>query len=200
MEYFNTQPYLASFILGAASGWRRKGHRGATRHGDVSALKNTLDGASGSAGRQFFLGSAQAACSMLIAVAMLMTGVTGGRRCCFWFFIIAFMSGSGPTCCSAGIDSTGDVVSLMSRYPFTRMAQSVQSRYARCAGRHARHDSDLEAGIQDRHSASRHVTAAAALLITLASGRSLKKGGSPRKTHARAGRCLRRPCISQELS
>ncbi len=62
MEYFNTQPYLASFILGAAVRMEEERATGrAPAAGSMPAAEEYLDGAAGSAGGQFLLGCAQAA-------------------------------------------------------------------------------------------------------------------------------------------
>src|SRR5512145_2536822 len=57
MEYFNTQPYLASFILGAAIRTEEDRASGRNRTADVSAIKNRLMAPLGALGDSFFWGA-----------------------------------------------------------------------------------------------------------------------------------------------
>ncbi len=62
LEYFNTQPYFATFILGAVMRKEEDRARGEDGAREVVRLKNCAHGPVGSIGGQFLLGSAQAIC------------------------------------------------------------------------------------------------------------------------------------------
>ncbi len=132
----------------------------------------------------------------MIAVALLMTGI-------WWaplLFLVLYNSvhvwlraeraGAGAT------DSSGDVVALMARYRFTRLARLFKAVSLAVLGGMLGMLPALAAGVQAlaRRCPAPHL-AVAGLLITLVLVAVLRRGRITGKTHARAGRCLRRPCI-----
>jgi PTS system mannose-specific IID component len=123
MEYFNTQPYLASFILGAVV--RLEEDRAAGRASasaiDAAGLKTALMAPLGALGDSFFWGALKPLAAV-IAVALVMAGV--------WWAPILFLVlynlwhvGLRLSVLFWGYYSRGDAMALMERYSFTRMAR-----------------------------------------------------------------------------
>ncbi len=120
MEYFNTQPYLASFILGAVSRIEEERAAGRPESTDVSQLKNSLMAPLGALGDSLFWGGLKPV-TALIAVALLVNGV-------WWaplLFLVLYNS------CHVwlradllvwGYQSGGDVLSLITKYRLTTVA------------------------------------------------------------------------------
>jgi PTS system mannose-specific IID component len=120
-EYFNTQPYLASFILGAAVRLEEDRATGRNPAADVSALKAALMAPLGALGDSFFWGALKPMAAVA-AVAVLMTGS--------WWAPILFLAlfNLWHLTLRAGMlfwgyASGGDAVALMGRFPFTRTAR-----------------------------------------------------------------------------
>ncbi len=121
MEYFNTQPYFASFILGAAVRLEQNRASGNSETADVSGLKTTLMAPLGALGDSFFWGALKPMAAAL-AVAVILTG--------FWWapflFLLIFNAwhlGLRLSLLFWGYSSGGDAVTLMARYGFTKMAR-----------------------------------------------------------------------------
>lgn len=121
MEYFNTQPYLAGFILGAVVRMEEERASGRNPTVDIPALKNTLMAPLGALGDSFFWGSFKPL-AVVIALACLLTGA-------WWaplLFLVLYNSmhiwvRAGVL--RSGYRTAGDVVALIARYQFTRMAR-----------------------------------------------------------------------------
>ena len=121
MEYFNTQPYFASFVLGAAA--RREEDRATGRDpgADPAEVKKTLMAPLGALGDSFFWGAFKPLAGV-VAVAALMAGV-------WWaplLYLVVYNTvhiGLRATLVFAGYATGGDAVALMARYNFTRMAR-----------------------------------------------------------------------------
>jgi PTS system mannose-specific IID component len=179
MEYFNTQPYLASFILGASVRMEEERASGSAGTVDVSALKRALMAPLGALGDSFFWGALKPLAATL-AVAMFMTGLTGAPV----VFLILYNSvhvwlRADVLLC--GYRSRGDAVSLLSRYPFTMLAQLFKSVTLAFLGGMLGMIPIWRPEFKIVTSASDTVTAATALLITLALVVVLQKGVSPLK-------------------
>lgn len=121
LDYFNTQPYLASFILGSAVRCEEERASGRNSGADVANLKNTLMAPLGALGDSFFWGALKPL-SVLIAAAALMTGS-------WWaplLFLVLYNSWHiwlRAELLLLGYQSGGDVVSLIGRYRFTRLVR-----------------------------------------------------------------------------
>jgi PTS system mannose-specific IID component len=121
LDYFNTQPYLASFILGATV--RLEQDRASGRNGaaDVPGLKTALMSPLGALGDSFFWGALKPFAAVVAAV-MLITGS-------WWaplLFLLLYNSwhvGLRAAVLFWGYTSGGDAVELMTRYRFTKMAK-----------------------------------------------------------------------------
>ncbi len=121
-EYFNTQPYLASFILGAVVRLEeeRAAGRASTSALDVAGLKSALMAPLGALGDSFFWGSLMPLAAV-IAVALVMAG--------FWwapiFFLVLYNLwhlGLRSSVLFWGYHSSGDALALMERFSFMKMA------------------------------------------------------------------------------
>lgn len=121
MEYFNTQPYLASFVLGAAARAEeaRAAGRGAAQ--DLVELKKTLMAPLGALGDSFFWGSLKPFASAA-AVAVLLTG-SAWAPLLFLLLYNVIHVGLRFSLIFIGYATEGDVVGLLSRYNFTRLAR-----------------------------------------------------------------------------
>ncbi len=120
MEYFNTQPYFASFILGAAA--KREEERAAgTEEADPSEVKKTLMAPLGALGDSFFWGALRPLAAA-IAVATFLAGA--------WWAPILFLVLYNAVHVTLrwvlireGYRTGGDAVALMGRYNFTGLAR-----------------------------------------------------------------------------
>ena len=179
MEYFNTQPYLASFILGAAVRTEEERASGRNRTVDVSAIKNRLMAPLGALGDSFFWGALKPL-SVTIAAAVLATGA-------WWaplLFLVLYNSWHvwlRADLLVWGYHSAGDVVSLIGRYRFTRMARLFKSVSLAVLGAMLAVLCLWTPGFQLLGSAPVAVNAAIALLVTLALVMALARKGSPVK-------------------
>ncbi len=124
MDYFNTQPYFASFILGAAVRMEEDLASGRQEAADVSGLKMALMAPLGALGDSFFWGALKPMAAT-IAVAALIAG--------FWWapllFLIIFNAwhlGLRFAMLLWGYESLGDGVALLERYGFTKMAKEFK--------------------------------------------------------------------------
>jgi PTS system mannose-specific IID component len=121
MEYFNTQPYLASFVLGAAIRMEEERASGRNSMADVSALKATLMSPLGALGDSFFWGALKPLAA-IVAAAMLMSGF-GWAPVVFLLLYNSVHLWLRAGVLLWGYRSGGDVVSLVARYRFTRMTR-----------------------------------------------------------------------------
>ena len=125
MEYFNTQPYLASFVLGAVA--RREEERAAGREPaeDPSAAKKNLMAPLGALGDSFFWGALKPLAAA-VAVALLLAGA--------WWAPLLFLAlynavhvGLRAGLIFTGYATGGDVAALLSRYNLTRLARMFKA-------------------------------------------------------------------------
>ena len=121
MEYFNTQPYLASFILGAAARAEEDRASGRNAADDVVELKKTLMAPLGALGDSFFWGSLKPFAASA-AVAVLLTGAWWAPLLFLVLYNVVHV-GLRLSLVFVGYETKGDVVALMSRYRFTKLAR-----------------------------------------------------------------------------
>jgi mannose/fructose/N-acetylgalactosamine-specific phosphotransferase system component IID len=121
MEYFNTQPYLASFVLGAAARAEEDRASGRNAAADNMELKRTLMAPLGALGDSFFWGSLKPFAASA-AVAVLLAGAWWAPLLFLVLYNIAHV-GLRLSLVFVGYETGGDVVALMSRYNFTRLAR-----------------------------------------------------------------------------
>lgn len=121
MEYFNTQPYFATFILGAVMRQEEDRATGKDRGRDVSGLKTALMAPLGALGDSFFWG----ALKPFAAIVAVAAGMLGS-----WWAPILYLVLFNLWHVSLriglliwGYRSGGDAVSLLAIYNFTKMAR-----------------------------------------------------------------------------
>jgi PTS system mannose-specific IID component len=121
MEYFNTQPYLASYLLGAAIRMEEYRAAGKIACGDVSALKTALMAPLGALGDSFFWGALKPLAAV-VSVALIMIG--------YWWAPLVFLVfynvwhvGLRVGMLFWGYRSGGDIVALMTRYRLMKTAK-----------------------------------------------------------------------------
>ncbi len=121
MEYFNTQPYLASFVLGAVARLEQERASGRDRSADISGLKAALMAPLGALGDSFFWGALKPL-SAAVAVGFLLVDAWWAP----FVFLILYNSvhiGIRAAVLVHGYWSAGDAVALLGRYNFTKMAK-----------------------------------------------------------------------------
>jgi PTS system mannose-specific IID component len=189
MEYFNTQPYLAAFILGATAKLELERASGRGREADIPGLKSALMAPLGALGDSFFWGALMPLAAV-IAVAMLMTGA-------WWaplLFLVLYNTwhvGLRAGVFVWGYRSAGDAVALMSHYSFTKMAKLFKAVSLAVLGGTLGIASSWRPELKLTASLPGPVNAAAGLVITLVLVVVLRKGGSPVKLMlGLAGVCL----------
>jgi mannose/fructose/N-acetylgalactosamine-specific phosphotransferase system component IID len=124
LEYFNTQPYLASFILGAVVRMEEDRAAGLNASEDVSGLKAALMAPLGALGDTFFWGALKPFAAVL-AVALLMTG-NWWAPLLFLVFYNAWHIGLRAGMLFWGYRSSGDAMSLLARYSLMSMAKRLK--------------------------------------------------------------------------
>lgn len=179
MEYFNTQPYFASFILGAAARIEEEQASGANPPQDISALKNTLMAPLGALGDSFFWGALKPL-SAIIAVAMLIAGVHWAPLL-FLILYNAWHLRLRAGMLKWGYESRGDVVTLMTHYRFPRMARLFKAVSLTTLGGMLGMAPLWRPEFKPAVSLPGIVTSVAGFLAVLALVVALKKGGSPVK-------------------
>ncbi len=121
MDYFNTQPYFASFILGAAVRLEEDRASGRNADTDIAGLKATLMAPLGALGDSFFWGALKPMAAV-IAVAAIMTG-NWWAPLLFLAIFNAWHIGLRLSMLFWGYANGGDAVALMARYGFTKIAK-----------------------------------------------------------------------------
>jgi mannose/fructose/N-acetylgalactosamine-specific phosphotransferase system component IID len=121
MEYFNTQPYLASFILGAVARLEQDRAAGCNTTADIQCIKTTLMAPLGALGDSFFWGGLKPLAAV-VATALLFLGA-------WWaplLFLIVYNIGHLTLRTAVlfwGYASRGDAMELMNRFRFTKIAK-----------------------------------------------------------------------------
>ncbi len=121
MDYFNSQPYLASFILGAAVRLEQDRASGRNTAVDVQELKASLMAPLGALGDSFFWGALKPFAAVT-ATALLLTG-SWWAPLLFLLLYNIWHVGLRTSVLFWGYISGGDAVDLMTRYRFTKMAK-----------------------------------------------------------------------------
>ncbi len=179
MEYFNTQPYLASFILGTVVRIEEERAAGRDREADVSVFKSSLMGPLGALGDSFFWGSLKP----LAAVVSLTVFLTGA----WWaplLFLVLYNSVHlwlRAEVLVWGYRTTGDVVALIGRYPFTRLARLFKAVSLAVLGGALGMIPLWRPELRPQFPAPGLVLAAGGLLVTVLLAAVLKRGGTPVK-------------------
>jgi mannose/fructose/N-acetylgalactosamine-specific phosphotransferase system component IID len=181
MDYFNTQPYLASFILGAVVRIEedRATGRASASTINAAALKAALMAPLGALGDSFFWGALKPLAAV-IAVALVMAGV--------WWAPILFLVlynlwhvGLRLNVLFWGYHSRGDAMALMERYNFTKMARLFKAILLSVLGGIIANISGWRPEFGHNLSLPDPVVAVAALTSTMVLVSVLRRRGSPIK-------------------
>lgn len=121
MEYFNTQPYLASFVLGAIARLEQDRASGCDTNANIQCVKTTLMAPLGALGDSFFWGALKPL-SAVVATALFIMGA--------WWAPILFLImynighlGLRTAVLFWGYASRGDAMDLLNRFHFTKFAK-----------------------------------------------------------------------------
>jgi len=121
MEYFNTQPYFASFILGAVARLEQERASSQDKSADVSGIKTALMAPLGALGDSFFWGALKPL-SAIVAIALLLADAWWAPFVFLVLYNIVHI-GFRAALLINGYKSAGDAVALKARYNFTKMAK-----------------------------------------------------------------------------
>jgi len=121
MDYFNTQPYLASFILGAVARIEEDRATGRDPGVDAGEIKRSLMAPLGALGDSFFWGSLKPLAAS-IAVAALFAGAWWAPLLYLMLYNAVHVGFRGGLI-FAGYGLRGDVVALMGRFNFAQVAR-----------------------------------------------------------------------------
>ncbi len=179
LEYFNTQPYCASFILGAVMRLEEDRATGVNAAADVSGLKTALMAPLGAMGDSFFWGALRPL-TALIATAVLLTGV--------WWAPLLFLAlyniwhvGLRIGMLYWGYQSGGDAAMLLARYSLTRWAKRFKIMSLTVLGGMIGMLPSWRPEFRFHVSVPGVVTEMAGLVLTFALVFVLRRGGSPIK-------------------
>jgi mannose/fructose/N-acetylgalactosamine-specific phosphotransferase system component IID len=179
LEYFNTQPYLASFILGAVIRMEEDRTIGRNVREDVSSLKAALMAPLGALGDTFFWGALKPFAAV-VAVALLMTGHWWAPLLYLLFYNICHV-GLRVGMLFWGYRSGGDAKALMARYSLMNMAKRLKLITLTVLGGIIGMVPDWRTEFQPIVSMSLMPTALVWLVVTLVLVVILRQGGSPIK-------------------
>jgi mannose/fructose/N-acetylgalactosamine-specific phosphotransferase system component IID len=121
LQYFNTQPYFATFILGAVTRKEEARAAGTDREHDISDVKSALMAPLGALGDSFFWGALKPFAA-IIAAAVLIVGSWWAPILYLLLFNIWHIS-LRIGFLMWGYRSGGDALSLLTIYNFTKMAR-----------------------------------------------------------------------------
>ena len=179
LEYFNTQPYLASFILGAVVRLEEDRTTGRNVSQDVSSLKTALMAPLGALGDTFFWGALKPFASVT-AVALLMTGHWWAPLL-FLVFYNVWHVGLRAGMVFWGYRSGGDAMELMARHSLMKMAKRLKLITLTVLGGIIGMVPDWRTEFQPDVSMSIPQMSLVWLVVTLLLVVVLRRGGSPIK-------------------
>ncbi len=179
MEYFNTQPYLASYVLGAAARAEEERASGRKPDADMTELKKNLMAPLGALGDSYFWGSLKPFAAAA-AVAVLLTGAWWAPLLYLILYNVVHMV-LRLTLVFVGYSTEGDVVALMSRYNFTRLARRYKVMSLAIIGCIVGTISAWSPAFRPAVAVPAPVLAAGGLAFTLAMTVLLRVGASPVK-------------------
>ena len=178
-DYFNTHPYLASFILGAAARKELDRATGRDPDADPAGVKAALAAPLGALGDSLFWGGLRPLAALL-AVAFLCAGIWWSPVLLLVFYN-AWHIGARFDLLMLGFRSGGDASALMRRFNFPRMAQFFKALTLGTAGCIV----GLAPVWATQHALLGHlprfVVVPAALAATYLLAAALRRGGSPIK-------------------
>jgi mannose/fructose/N-acetylgalactosamine-specific phosphotransferase system component IID len=189
LEYFNTQPYFASFIIGAAVRLEEDRATGRNTAPDIVGLKAALVAPLGALGDSLFWGALKPLASAA-AVAALITG--------FWWAPFLFLAifntwhvGLRLGMLFWGYASGGDAVAFMEKYHLTKIAKRFKVMSLSILGGIIGMMPVWRPEFKPTFRASGFVMSLSAMLVVLALIATMRRSGSPVKLMlALAGLCI----------
>jgi PTS system mannose-specific IID component len=179
MSYFNTQPYLASYILGAVVRLEEERASGRDRSADIQGLKTALMAPLGALGDSFFWGSLKPFAA-ITAVAFAMTGSWWAPLLFLAVYNCAHVSLRAGVLYS-GYRSGGNAVDLVARYRFPLMAKLLKAASLAALGSLLGMMPFWRPEMRPTFNTPDLALALAGLVLTLGLVAVLRKGGSPVK-------------------
>lgn len=177
MEYFNTQPYLASFILGAVVRMEETQAADVNESHDVAGLKSALMAPLGALGDSFFWGALKPLAAVA-AVALIMNGYWWAPLL-FLVFYNSWHLGLRAAMLFWGYNSNGNAVALMARFSFMKMAKRFKVITLVLLGGMIGMAPGWRQEFQPTDALSALPFVVARLVIVLALVAILRRGGSP---------------------
>lgn len=175
--YFNTQPYFASFILGATIRREEDFAAGRATAAAVAELKQNLTAPLGALGDSYFWGALKPLAAA-VAVLLLVSGA--------WWAPLAFLAlynlfhlGLRLLLVFEGYRSGGDVMALMARFNFTRKARLFKASALAVTGALVGSLPAWDPGFHPGPSLPPVAAAPAALLLVTAFLWLMKRGATP---------------------
>ncbi len=179
LDYFNTQPSFASFLLGAAVGLEQERATGRNPAADPASLKTSLMAPLGALGDSFFWGALRP----FAAVAAVAVYLLGSWWAPILFLVLynVWHLGFRWGMLLWGFRSRGDAVALMSRYRFTAITRRFKMLSLGMLGGLLGLISLWRAEFRPVPHAPRLFMTVAALAVTLILVEAMRRGGSPVK-------------------
>ena len=179
MTYFNTQPYMASFILGAASRREKDLAAGRRPPEDITEIKTALAGPLGALGDGLFWGGIKPLAAVL-AVTLLLPGMWWAPLFYLVFYNIWHV-GARIWLLILGYRSGGDIGAFLNRFPIPVAAQVFKAMTLGVIGCLLGFSSFWVPSAPPAGSLAEALQALLALMVTIALAAILRKGGSPIK-------------------
>jgi mannose/fructose/N-acetylgalactosamine-specific phosphotransferase system component IID len=180
LEYFNTQPYLASFILGAVVRMEEDRASGRKVSVDVSSLKAALMAPLGALGDTFFWGALKPFAAV-VAVALAMTGHWWAPLLFLVFYNVWHVGLRAGMLFWGYRSGGGDAMALMTRYSLMNRAKRLKLTTLTVLGGIIGMVPDWRTEFQPVASMSLQSMALVWLVVILLLVVILRRGGSPIK-------------------
>ncbi len=179
LEYFNTQPSFASFLLGAAARLEQDRATGQNPAADPVSLKTSLMAPLGAMGDSFFWGALRP----FAAVAAVAVFLLGSWWAPFVFLVLynVWHVGLRLAMLFWGFHSGGEAVVLMSRYRFTSVTKRFKMLSLGMLGGLLGLVPLWRTEFSPMPHAPRFIVSLAALAVTLLLVEAMRRGGSPVK-------------------
>ncbi len=179
MTYFNTQPYMASFILGAAACREKELAEGRRTPEAIAEIKTALAGPLGALGDGFFWGGVKPLAAVL-AVTLLLTGMWWAPLFYLALYNICHV-GARVWLLILGYRSGGDIGAFLNRFPLPVAAQVFKAMTLGLIGCMIGLSAFWMPNVRLAGSLAEALQAFLALMVTMALVTALRMGGSPIK-------------------
>ena len=179
LSYFNTQPYLASYILGAVVRLEQERASGRNASADVQGLKTALMAPLGALGDSFFWGSLRPFAA-ITAAALALTGSWWAPLLFLTVYNMAHL-GLRAGVLFSGYRSGGNAVDLVARYRLTMLAKLLKVASLAALGVIVGMLPFWRPEMRLKFNTPDLALALAGIVLTLGLVAVLRKGGSPVK-------------------